>query len=231
MQKGKLYLIPAPISSNSMDSILLQKDIPIVSSLSFFISETPKVARSFLKDLPLTKKIQEIEIYEFNEHSKDIDISDLLVPLMEGNDMGLISDAGIPSVADPGFRIVRKAQEMGIEVCPFVGPSSILLALMSSGLNGQSFAFNGYLQKEKDGKREDIKYLENLSYQRRQTQIFMEPPYRNQSMLEDILSVCEGYTLLCIAYDIMGEDQKIVTKRVEQWRREKISLEKKPCLF
>jgi 16S rRNA (cytidine1402-2'-O)-methyltransferase len=231
MEYGKLYLVPTPISSNTMDSILLDKDISLVSSLSFFISETPKTTRAFLKDLPLQKKIQDIEIMQFNEHSKDSDIFELLGPLKDGNNIGLISDAGIPSIADPGFRVVKKAQELGVEVVPLVGPSSILLALMSSGLNGQSFAFNGYLNKESEAKRREIKFLEKLCIQRGQTQIFMEPPYRNQSIFKDILDVCERETLLCVAYDIMGEEQKIVTKRVGQWKKERVELGKKPCLF
>lgn len=231
MKKGKLYLVPTPISKVSMKEVLLEKDISLVSKLQFFISETPKTTRAFLKDLPLERKIQDITIMQFDEHSKDVEIEELLEPIQAGSDIGLISDAGIPSIADPGFRVVSKAQSLGVEVIPLVGPSSILLALMASGLNGQNFAFNGYLSKNKEAKQREIRFLEDLSYKTGQTQIFMEPPYRNQAILEDILSVCDSYTKLCIAYNIMGENQKIITKRVGEWKSEKPNLDREPCLF
>ncbi len=231
MNKGRLFLIPTPISFFSMREILLEKDIENVSCLKFFVTETPKVARSFLKDLPLKNKIQDITIYQFDEHSDTDETQDFLKPLLVGEDMGLISDAGIPSVADPGFHIVREAQKLGVKVIPLVGPSSIILALMSSGLNGQNFTFNGYLPKEQQKKRKRIKTLERLALETNQTQIFMEPPYRNQSIYEDILDVCEDTTYLCVAFDIMGPDEKILTKRVGEWKQETLSLEKKPCLF
>ncbi|MHC1716763.1 MAG: SAM-dependent methyltransferase [Candidatus Dojkabacteria bacterium] len=231
MGKGKLFLIPTPINGGNMSDILLPIYVKTSSSLRYFITETPKIARSFLKDLPLKVKIQELEIYEFNEHSQKEDIKELLEPLLKGEDMGLVSDAGIPSIADPGYKVVFEAQNLGIMIVPFVGPSSIILSLMASGLNGQNFAFSGYLPKEKGLKRKRIKSLERLALQTEQTQIFMETPYRNQSMVEDILEVCEPSTYLCIAFDIMGVDEKITTKRVEEWRKESISLDKKPCLY
>lgn len=232
MKKGTLFLIPTPISSGqTMKDILLKEYIKTICKLDCFISETPKTARALLKELPLRKKIQDIPIEVLNEHTKDNEIVELLLPILEKNDVGLLSDAGSPSIADPGFRLVQLAQEHGIRVIPFVGPSSILLALMASGLNGQNFAFNGYLPKDKGLKRKRIKTLERIATSIDQTQIFMETPYRNQSMLEDILDVCEQDTKLCIAMYIMSNNEYIVTKKISEWKGENIILEKNPCLF
>ena len=232
MKRGKLYLIPAPISDNrSMSNVLLKDDIDIVTTLDHFVSEKAKTARIFLKDLPMNKKIQEINITELNEHTNDNEITKLLEPVLKGHDLGLLSEAGVPSVADPGFRLVSLAQKERINIIPFVGPSSILLALMASGLNGQSFSFYGYLPREKGLRRKKIKTLERIALNTNQTQLFMETPYRNQHMYEDILDVCENNTRLCIAMDIMGNQEYIVTKTVEEWKKEKIFSLKKPCIF
>jgi 16S rRNA (cytidine1402-2'-O)-methyltransferase len=232
MKRGKLYLIPTPISTKqSMNDILLPSYIEIVSNLEYFVSETAKVARGHLKDLPLKKKIQEIEITELNEHTQDSEINELLKPILNGNDLGLLSDAGVPTIADPGYRLVSLAQKRSIKIIPFVGPSSIVLALMASGLNGQSFSFYGYLPKEKGLKRKKIKTLERIALNTDQTQIFMETPYKNQHMLDDILDVCEKDTRLCIAMDIQGEEEYVVTKNVGEWRKEDLMLGKKPCIF
>jgi 16S rRNA (cytidine1402-2'-O)-methyltransferase len=232
MKTGKLFLIPTPISENkSMEEILLNEYVEIVSNLEYFVTERAKTARAFLKDLPLKNKIQDLKITELNEHTKDDELEFLIEPLLNGHDMGLLSEAGVPSVADPGFRLVSIAQQKRIKIVPFVGPSSILLALMASGLNGQSFSFYGYLPREKGLKRKKIKTLERIALNTEQTQIFMETPYRNQHMLEDILDVCEENTRLCLALDIMGEDEFIFTKRIGEWKKENKTLEKKPCLF
>ncbi|MDD2577811.1 MAG: SAM-dependent methyltransferase [Candidatus Dojkabacteria bacterium] len=231
MKQGKLYLIPTPISENkSMRDVLLKEDIDVINSLEYFVSEKAKTARFFLKDLPLEKKIQEINITELNEHTKDTEINKLLEPALNGRDIGLLSDAGVPSIADPGFRLVSLAQKKKITVIPFVGPSSILMALMASGLNGQSFSFLGYLPREKNSRRKKIKILEEIALTTKQTQIFMETPYRNQHLFDDILDVCEPDTRVCIAMDIMGENEYIVTKEVQEWNPKKV-LAKKPCLF
>lgn len=232
MKTGKLYLIPVPISEKyKLSETLLNKDLEIVENLENFVSETPKIARAFLGDLSLKKEIQAIEISQLNKNTKDEELEFLLEPLFEGKDMGLISDAGAPSIADPGHRLVKVAQSKGVECIPLVGPSSVFLALMASGLNGQSFAFYGYLPKERGRKRKRIKTLERISQNTKQTQIFMETPYKNQNMLEDILDVCEEETLLCIAQEVMGENEYIVTKSIKEWKREKGILKKTPCLF
>jgi 16S rRNA (cytidine1402-2'-O)-methyltransferase len=232
MKTGKLYLIPVPISENvKLSETLLAKDLAVVENLENFVSETPKIARAFLKDIPLNKEIQEIKISELNKNTKSEELEPLLEPLFQGKNLGLISDAGAPSIADPGHRLVRVAQKRGVQCIPLVGPSSVFLALMASGLNGQSFAFYGYLPKEKGRKRKKIKTLERIAQNTRQTQIFMETPYKNQNMLEDILDVCEEETLLCIAQQVMGENEYIVTKSIKEWKRENKVLEKNPCLF
>lgn len=232
MKKGSLYLIPVPISDNlTITDVLVQKDIAVVKELNHFVTETPKTARAFLKDLPLDRKIQDIKIEELNKRTKDMQLESLLKAALEGNDMGLLSDAGAPSIADPGHRLVRIAHGLGIRIIPLVGPSSIFLALMASGLNGQNFAFHGYLPKEKGRKRKGIKTLERISKSMNQTQIFMEVPYKNQHMLEDILDVCEAKTLLCTAQDIMGENESIVTKSIAHWKEKDKVLDKRPCLF
>ena len=232
MKTGKLYLVPVPISEDqNLSQVLVTKDIEIVKDLEYFVTETPKTARAFLKDIPLTRKMQDIKITELNEHTQQEELLELLDPIIKGHDMGLISDSGAPSIADPGHRLVRIAQSRGVNVIPLVGPSSIFLALMASGLNGQNFAFYGYLPKEKGRKRKKIKTLERMSQNMKQTQIFMETPYKNQYMLEDILEVCEDNTYLCIAQNVMGKNEYIVTKTIKEWKREQKILEKTPCLF
>ena len=232
MKTGELYLIPVPISKNhKLSETLLSKDLETVENLENFVSETPKIARAFLKDISLSKDIQDINISELNKNTKNDELESLLEPIFQGKDLGLISDAGAPSIADPGHRLVRIAQGKGVKCIPLVGPSSIFLALMASGLNGQSFAFYGYLPKERGRKRKKIKTLERIAQNTKQTQIFMETPYKNQNMLEDILDVCEEETLLCIAQQVMGDDEYIVTKSIKDWKREGKILEKDPCLF
>ena len=232
MKTGKLYLIPVPISGSlKLSETLLSKDLPMVENLEYFVSETPKIARAFLKGISLNKKIQDIDISQLDKNTEDDTLEDLLEPILKGENMGLISDVGAPSIADPGYRLVKAAQSKGVECVPLVGPSSIFLALMASGLNGQSFAFYGYLPKERGRKRKKIKTLERIAQNTKQTQIFMETPYKNQNMLEDILDVCEEETYLCIAQEVMGEREYIVTKNIKEWKREQKRLEKIPCLF
>jgi 16S rRNA (cytidine1402-2'-O)-methyltransferase len=231
MKTGKLFLIPTPINNQEMKDILLPSDIELIVDLKYFIVETPKNARHNLGTLPLKNKIQDIHFEELNEHTRERDISNLLQPLLDGFNTGLMSDAGVPSIADPGFRVVRAAQEAGIEVIPLTGPSSIFLALMASGLNGQNFAFNGYLPKDSLELKKKIKFLENLAVKIDQTQIFMDTPYRNQKLYESIIEVCGPNTSLCISFNIGSENGYIRTKRIFQWRKEKLLLGKSPCLF
>lgn len=231
MKTGTLYLIPTPIDSNELKDILLPKDIALVSNLKYFIVETPKNARKNLQSIPLIVPIQEIEIEELSEHTKNYQLKDLLKPLLEGFDMGLMSDAGLPSIADPGYRVVIEAQKYDIKVAPLVGPSSIVLALMGSGLNGQNFAFNGYIPIEKEELKMKIRLLEGLCYKIGQTQIFMDTPYRNQKLYEAILEVCNPNTYLCVALNVGEEDGYIKTMKIADWRKSRVVLPKAPCLF
>lgn len=231
MKTGTLYLIPTPIDDNDLKDILLPKDISTVSNLKHFIVETPKNARRNLTTLHLETPIQEIQMEELSEHTKDKDLQRLLEPAMQGFDMGLMSDAGLPSIADPGYRVVIEAQKLDINVVPLVGPSSIVLALMGSGLNGQNFAFNGYIPVDKEKLKAKIKLLESLCYKIGQTQIFMDTPYRNQKLYECILEICNPNTYLCIALNVGNKDGYIKTMKVSDWRRSRVILPKAPCLF
>lgn len=231
MKTGTLFLIPTPINEKELNDILLEDDKKITEQLKVFIVETPKIARKNLGSLHMSNPIQDIQMSELNEHTNDRELYGLLTPLLHGEDVGLMSDAGTPSIADPGFRIVREAQKYDINIVPFVGPSSILLALMASGLNGQNFAFNGYVPKETDLLKKKIKFLEGLSQKIGQTQIFMDTPYRNQKLFECVIEVCMPNTLLCVALNVGSEDGYIKTMSVKEWRKCNVHLPKAPCLF
>ncbi len=231
MKTGTLYLIPTPINSKELKDILLPEDISMISKIKTFVVETPKNARRNLGTLPMDTKMQEIVMYELSEHTKDFEINALIKPLLNGEDVGLMSDAGVPSVADPGYRVVREAQRYDIKIVPLVGPSSILLALMASGLNGQNFAFNGYIPKDSEELKKKIKFLENLAIKINQTQIFMDTPYRNQKLFESVMQVCNPETYLCIAFNVGADDGYIKTMKVRDWAKCKIVLPKAPCLF
>ena len=213
---GTLYLIPNSLSGRSLSDELKEGDLNVVKSLTFFIVETPKIARRALSNLNM--KIQELDMQILDEHSKKKDIHELLQPLIEGNDVGLMSDAGVPGIADPGSLVVRECHRLGIRVIPLVGPSSIILALCASGMNGQNFCFNGYLPRDPKRRKEKIKQLERESLRRNMSQIFIEAPYRNVSLIEDILEVCNPNTDLCIAVDITGEKEYIKTQEISYWR-------------
>ena len=231
MKTGTLYLIPTPIDNNELKDILLPKDISIVSRLKHFVVETPKNARRNLGTLPMESVMQDIDMEELSEHTKDSQVKALLEPAMQGFDMGLMSDAGLPSIADPGYRVVIEAQKYDIKVVPLVGPSSIVLALMGSGLNGQNFAFNGYIPVDRDELKTKIRLLESLCYKIGQTQIFMDTPYRNQKLYECILEVCNPNTYLCVALNVGNEDGYIKTMKIFDWRKSRAVLPKAPCLF
>jgi 16S rRNA (cytidine1402-2'-O)-methyltransferase len=231
MKKGKLYLIPTSITGETLLETLNPKDLDIVSTLEHFIVETPKIARRNLSGLDLKTPIQEISFQVLDKRTHGKEVEDLLKPLEEGKNIGIMSDAGAPSIADPGWRFIQLAQRKGFEVIPMIGPSSIFLALMASGLNGQRFCFNGYLSKDNQFRKENIKQLERESQKRDMTQIFMETPYKNQHMFEDILEVCKPDTLLCIAKNVSADDGFITTLPVRLWKGKQITLDKVPTLF
>lgn len=229
--KGILYLIPSPLGNNDPREVIPSAVLELIPSLKHFVVEEVKSARRYLSKVGLKGQIDTLQFYELSEHTKIDQIEGYIKILLNGVSIGLISEAGLPAVADPGSSLVELAHNNGIEVRPMVGPSSLMLALMASGMNGQNFAFTGYLPIKPDERRTKIKQLERLSFSQHQSQIIIETPYRNNSLLADLLLVCAPKTRLCIAAEISLPDAFIKTKTVEQWRKEKIDLNKKPCVF
>lgn len=226
-----LYLIPTTLGETALDTILPAQNDQIVISLKYFIVENIRTARRFLKKVNREINIDELTFFELNQHTSPEEISTFLKPMQEGQDMGVISEAGCPAVADPGADVVAIAQQRNYVVKPLVGPSSILLSLMASGFNGQSFTFHGYLPIHQSDRAKMLKKMEVQIYNNNQTQLFIETPYRNMKMLEDILTVCMPDTKLCIAVDITLETEFIKTKTVKEWKSQKPDLNKRPCIF
>lgn len=236
-QLGTLYLIPNTLGSHDTLSAVLPVDVQeIAARCTHFVVENPKVARNFLKAVGITTPLQEVTMGELNVNTPDADIKKLLTPLLAGQDVGLISDAGCPAVADPGARLVAAAHGAGIAVQPLVGPSSILLALMGSGLNGQKFAFHGYLPIDAAQRQAELKKLENESRAAQQTQMFIETPYRNMQLFEALCKLLNPQTKLCLGVDLTLPTEFILTLTVGEWqKRLKNSnlpdLHKRPTLF
>lgn len=232
MEKGKIYLIPTTLGENAQ----IEYSIPtfvseIVNSIEHYVVENEKTARHYLKKLKIQRPLQELHLYPLNKFTPIEDIPGYLKPAHEGKSIGLISEAGCPGIADPGADIVKLAHEQGIKVVPLVGPSSILLALIASGLNGQNFAFHGYLPIEARERVKKIKELELYSRQHNQTQIFIETPYRNDKLFADIIASCNNETLLCLATDITLRTEQISTHPVIFWKKKKPVLNKRPAVF
>lgn len=230
-EKGTLFLIPSVIAEYTANAAIPPFNLDIINSLDEFIVEEERTARRFLKSTGYTRSLDKVILHVFNEHTKKFDVTEFLRSLFEGKNIGLLSEAGCPCIADPGSEIVMSCHENGITVKPLIGPSSILLALMASGLNGQNFAFNGYLPVEKNERVKKIKELENKAGREKQAQIFMEAPYRNQQLLEDVLKTCKPSTLLCIAAEIMSGQEFIKTHTVEEWKKQIPELHKKTVIF
>ena len=219
MHPGKLFLIPAPIGNGEPESVIPQGTLDILRTLRFFIVEELRTARRYFVKAGLKTPVEELTLSELNEHTREEDIPALLQPVLEGNDAGLLSEAGAPAVADPGSSLIALAHRRHIEVIPLVGPSSLLLALMASGLNGQSFAFIGYLPVKSRERQQRIRQLENNSISGRQTQLFIETPYRNHVLLNDLLTCCKPHTRLCLAANITMPDAYIHTQTVAEWKK------------
>ncbi|HEX7644629.1 MAG TPA: SAM-dependent methyltransferase [Burkholderiaceae bacterium] len=225
---GTLYLIPNTLGpaegKNPLAAIIPAEVCQLTAQLDYFVAENAKTTRAFLKLVaqqhPLAKPLQEIDIRELNINTAPTALPALLEPLLTGRNAGLISEAGVPAVADPGANLVRLAHAKGVPVKPLVGPSSLLLALMASGLNGQSFAFNGYLPVDGAQRAKRLKELEDRSRQEKQTQLFIETPYRNASMLETLVNTCRHGTLICVATDITLASESIQTKTAAAWNAE-----------
>lgn len=229
--KGKLYLIPSPLGDNEPAEVIPAPTLALLQNIGCYVVEEVRTARRYLSKAGLKGHIGELEFHELNEHTTPAEVEALAGLFEDGRDVGLITEAGLPAVADPGSALVALCHRQGIDVVPQVGPSSLMLALMSSGLNGQSFAFLGYLPAKTDERRSAIKAIEKTSQAHKQTQIFIETPYRNDSMMADLLQVCQPSTRLCIAANITMPDAYIKTKKVSEWRKEKIEIGKRPCVF
>ncbi len=233
---GKLYLIPCTLSNPGETTVVPEDVLPqsikrAIDFIDYYIVENEKTARRFIKSIHPDKKQPSLIISTLNKHTQVEEYHEMIKPLLNGSNMGLMSESGCPGVADPGAVIVKLAHEKGIQVIPLVGPSSILLAVMASGMNGQSFAFNGYLPIDKNEKKVAIKNLERLSFEKNQSQLFIETPYRNNKILEDILQALQPNTHLCLACDITLPTEFIKTKTVKEWQKNKVDLHNRPCIF
>ncbi|MDD3884716.1 MAG: SAM-dependent methyltransferase [Gallionella sp.] len=229
---GILYLIPCPLGDTPAEQVLPAHTIAIARRIRHFVVEHPKTARQFLSALKPEHPVQSLHFAELNEHTPIDALSSLLAPLLAGEDVGIISEAGCPGIADPGADLVNLAHKSGIRVVPLVGPSSLLLALMASGLNGQCFAFHGYLPVAEPERSQRVGQLEAESAKRRQTQFFIETPYRNEKLFQALLAKCRPDTELCIASNLTVADELIETRTVGQWRnRPAPKLHKRPTLF
>jgi len=231
LHMAKLYLIPTTLGDTSIERVLPPDLTPIISSISVFIVENIRTARRFLKKVNPAIIIDDLTFFELNQHTDKKEISRFLEPIKEGQDIGIISEAGCPGVADPGADVVKIAHTRNIRVVPLVGPSSILLALMASGMSGQNFAFNGYLPIKNPEKSQQIKMLEKRMQTEGQTQIFIEAPYRNAQLLDELLRNCDPQTLLCIAADITLDSEFILTKPVSYWKTNIPDIQKRPAIF
>lgn len=232
MRSGTLYLIPVPLGPAAPTAVLPPPVLERLRPLRHFVVENAKSARAFLKAAGTEGPLQELEIAELNEHTRSEALAHLLDPLRAGSDIGLLSEAGCPAVADPGADLVALAQHEGMRVVPLIGPSSLLLALMASGLNGQRFAFQGYLPAREAERCKALRDLESESRKRRQTQIFIETPYRNRQMFETILRTCQPATRLTVATDLTLPGESVVTRGVAEWKKASPpDIERRPTVF
>ena len=231
MYTGKLFLIPTTLGDNAPLEVLPISVKKAIEDISIFIVENEKTARRFIKKISPKKSQPSLELFLLNKFTQAIELPEFLEPCLQGKDVGLLSEAGCPGVADPGADVVKLAHEKDIQVVPLVGPSSILMGIMSSGLNGQSFTFNGYLPIDKNERKKEIKRLERLSFDQNQSQIFIETPYRNNNMLEDICKTVTPDTSVCVACDITLPTEFIKTLPAKIWRKKNVDLHKRPTIF
>ena len=231
MNYGKLYLIPTPLGEGNPADVLPAPVLEVLPTLDRFVVEETRTARRFLSAAGLKGHIGDLEFHELNEHTAPAQVEAFLPLFADGHNVGLLSEAGLPAVADPGALLVALCHRHGIEVVPLVGPSSLMLALMASGLNGQSFAFVGYIPAKTDERRSALKNLEKRSAAARQTQILIETPYRNDALFADMLQTLGGSVRLCIAANLTCEDAFIRTRTVAQWKEHPVTIGKRPCVF
>ncbi len=230
MRYGTLYLIPAPLSDAPLEQVMPAYNQQVVAGLNHFIAEDAKLARRFLKRCGYVN-LQEADIQLLNEHSKSSWLANLMEPLLNGHNVGLMSDAGCPGIADPGADVIALAHSKNIPVVPLVGPSAIVLAIMASGFNGQNFAFNGYIPIDKSARTRRLRELEAVALKQQQAQFFIETPYRNNQLLNDMLGTLLPGTRLCIARDVTAPHQSLKTKTVAEWKKQTPDLHKVPVVF
>lgn len=232
MNSGTLYLIPVTLGDDILAKALPPDVVSLAQRLDTFVVENEKTARRFLSAVKTAKPVRELTLRTLNEHTPDKDLPALLAPLLAGQDVGLMSEAGCPGIADPGAQLVALCHQKGVRVAPLVGPSSIVLALMASGLDGQRFAFHGYLPSEKAARIQKLRELETDSRRHRQTQIFIETPYRNSHLLEDLVANCHPKTRLCVASSLTLDNERILSRPVQDWKHSPLpDLHKQPAIF
>lgn len=232
MSTGTLYLIPVTLGDDNIARALPPDVVGIARKLDTFVVENEKTARRFLGAIKTAKPLRELTLFTLNEHTAEKELPMLLAPLLAGKDVGLMSEAGCPGIADPGAKLAELAHRKGIRVAPLVGPSSILLALMASGFNGQRFTFLGYIPSEKAARVQRLKEIEQISRKNNETQIFIETPYRNQHLLEDILANCQAEIRLCVACNLGLNGELIISKTVAEWKKSGLpNLHKQPTVF
>ncbi len=232
MTLGTLYMVPVTLGDDNLSYVIPDDVMKLVQNLEYFVVENEKSARRFLGSVKTNKPVRELNFQLLNEHSAEKDLPALIAPLLAGNDVGMLSEAGCPGIADPGATLAALAHRKGIKVAPLVGPSSILLSLMASGFNGQQFTFLGYLPSDKAARINKLKDIEKQSQRLNETQIFIETPYRNQHMLEDILASCGTNTKLCIARNVSLETEFVVSKTIAEWKKSELpDLHKQPTVF
>ena len=228
---ARLYLFPVPLSDNPVTEVLPAHNIELIKTVKYFIVENLRSARRFLKQCDRSIDIDSLTFFTLNQHTDASELTPMLAPLEAGNDVGIISEAGCPAVADPGADIVAIAQQRGYTVVPLVGPSSILMGVMASGFNGQSFAFNGYLPIDQGARTARLKELERRIIREHQTQIFIETPYRNNRLIAELCRSLPGNMRLCVASDITGARQSIVTLPLSKWAKREYNYDKTPTIF
>ena len=231
VQKGKLYLIPTTLGDNEPLEVLPLSVKKCIEELDWFIVENEKTARRFIKRIAPKKKQQSLHILKLDKYADEMEVMTYLDECDKGVSVGLLSEAGVPAIADPGAEIVKMAHEKQVRVVPLVGPSSIIMAMMASGFNGQNFAFNGYLPIDPSERKKKIKFLERLSFDQNQSQIFIETPYRNEKMFNDLKSTLAPNTKLCIACDITLQTEYIKSLKINDWKHQSPDLHKRPAIF
>lgn len=230
-ERGTLYLLPTPLGTGALAAVMPPRTLEVLARVRHFVAENARTARAFLKAAGFPAPVQEAHISTLDEHTPATALEALLEPLLNGFDCCVLSEAGCPAVADPGAALVRLAHARGVRVAPLVGPSALLLAIMASGLNGQSFAFHGYLPVDAHERAKVLTLLEGESERRGMTQMFIEAPYRNESLLDGILKTCRPDTLLCIACDLTLETEFVRTRSIARWRSEHPGLNRRPTVF